>query len=186
MGILQARILEWASVPSSRGSSQPRDWTSVFLHGRWILYHLSYQGSPRSCACQKLVKLGKRTRGGPLVAPLPLTAQGVVGKTSYVASSGPGEEGFGENWVCELELLEAFHLGSLWELWTKKTCSRGCSLDGRLAGLHGLWVWVSVCVCVCAHVCLRGWLTLVTWLTSVPAGREPLAIRGWCPASVAL
>ena len=25
MGILQARILEWAAVPSSRGSSQPRD-----------------------------------------------------------------------------------------------------------------------------------------------------------------
>ena len=25
MGILQARILEWVSMPSSRGSSQPRD-----------------------------------------------------------------------------------------------------------------------------------------------------------------
>ena len=29
-GILQARILEWV-VPSSRGSSQPRDWTQVSL-----------------------------------------------------------------------------------------------------------------------------------------------------------
>ena len=29
-GILQTRILEWVAVPSSRGSSQPRDWT-------WIL-----------------------------------------------------------------------------------------------------------------------------------------------------
>ena len=28
-GILQARILEWAAMPSSRGSSQPRDWTGV-------------------------------------------------------------------------------------------------------------------------------------------------------------
>jgi len=26
-GILQARILEWVALPSSRGSSQPRDWT---------------------------------------------------------------------------------------------------------------------------------------------------------------
>ena len=26
-GILQARILEWAAMPSSRGSSQPRDQT---------------------------------------------------------------------------------------------------------------------------------------------------------------
>ena len=25
MGILQARILEWVAMPSSRGSSQPRD-----------------------------------------------------------------------------------------------------------------------------------------------------------------
>ena len=28
-GILQARILEWAAMPSSRGSSQPRNWTHV-------------------------------------------------------------------------------------------------------------------------------------------------------------
>ena len=28
-GILQARILEWVAVPSSRGSSRPRDWTWV-------------------------------------------------------------------------------------------------------------------------------------------------------------
>ena len=31
MGILQARILEWVAVPSSRGSSQPRDRTQVSL-----------------------------------------------------------------------------------------------------------------------------------------------------------
>ena len=30
-GILQARILEWAAMPSSRGSSQPRDQTQVSL-----------------------------------------------------------------------------------------------------------------------------------------------------------
>ena len=28
-GILQARILEWAAISSSRGSSRPRDWTCV-------------------------------------------------------------------------------------------------------------------------------------------------------------
>ena len=41
-GILQARILEWISMPSSRGSSQPRDWTCVsyvFCIGRQVLYH---------------------------------------------------------------------------------------------------------------------------------------------------
>ena len=29
MGILQARIVEWVTMPSSRGSSQPRDQTQV-------------------------------------------------------------------------------------------------------------------------------------------------------------
>ena len=29
MGILQASILEWVAIPSSRGSSQPRDRTQV-------------------------------------------------------------------------------------------------------------------------------------------------------------
>ena len=29
LGILQSRILEWVAVPSSRGSSWPRDWTRV-------------------------------------------------------------------------------------------------------------------------------------------------------------
>ena len=30
MGILQARILEWVAISSSRGSFQPRDQTQVF------------------------------------------------------------------------------------------------------------------------------------------------------------
>ena len=41
-GILQARILEWVAMPSSKGSSWRRDWThvsSVSCIGRWVLYH---------------------------------------------------------------------------------------------------------------------------------------------------
>ena len=35
-GILQARILEWVALPSSRGSSQPRDRTHIFhIHLHW-------------------------------------------------------------------------------------------------------------------------------------------------------
>ena len=40
-GILQARILEWVAMPSSRGSSQPRDRTHISYIsciGRQILY----------------------------------------------------------------------------------------------------------------------------------------------------
>ena len=41
-GILQARILEWVAMPSSRGFSRPRDRTivsSISSTGMWILYH---------------------------------------------------------------------------------------------------------------------------------------------------
>ena len=37
-GILQARILEWVAISSSRLSSWPRDETHVSCIGRWILY----------------------------------------------------------------------------------------------------------------------------------------------------
>ena len=44
--ILQTRILECVAMPSSRGSSQPRDWTYVSCIGRCVLYHQCHQGSP--------------------------------------------------------------------------------------------------------------------------------------------
>ena len=50
--ILQARILEWVSMPSSKGSSQPRDrtWVSdVFCISRrlFFFYYLRLQRSPK-------------------------------------------------------------------------------------------------------------------------------------------
>ena len=47
-GILQARILEWFTMPSSRGSSWTRDWTCISCIGRYVLYHLYHMGSPQS------------------------------------------------------------------------------------------------------------------------------------------
>ena len=41
-GILQARTLEWAATPFSRGSSQPRDQTHVSYVScisKWVFYH---------------------------------------------------------------------------------------------------------------------------------------------------
>ena len=41
-GILQARILEWIAMPSSRGSSWLKDWTRISYAScidRWALYH---------------------------------------------------------------------------------------------------------------------------------------------------
>ena len=45
-GILQAGILDWVAMPSSRASSQPRDQTCisyVSCIGRWVLYHQHHQ-----------------------------------------------------------------------------------------------------------------------------------------------
>ena len=47
-GILQARILEWIAMPSSRGSFQFRDWTGiswVSSNGKQVLYPQCHQGS---------------------------------------------------------------------------------------------------------------------------------------------
>ena len=47
-GILQARILEWVTIPSCRGSSRPRDqtWVSyISCIGRQVLYHWHHLGS---------------------------------------------------------------------------------------------------------------------------------------------
>ena len=48
-GILQARILEWVAMPSSKGSSQLRDWTCIFwvsCTGRQVLYHCATWEAP--------------------------------------------------------------------------------------------------------------------------------------------
>ena len=41
-GILQARVLEWVAISSSRVSSLPKDQTRVSYIGRHILYPLSH------------------------------------------------------------------------------------------------------------------------------------------------
>ena len=55
LGILQARILEWVAISSSRGSSPPRDRTRISCIGRGTL-PLSYVGRLESI-------LGSRNTG---------------------------------------------------------------------------------------------------------------------------
>ena len=45
-GISQARILEWVAIPFSRGIFPTQGSNLGHLHCRWILSHLSHQGSP--------------------------------------------------------------------------------------------------------------------------------------------
>ena len=56
--VIQARILEWVSMPSSTGSSQFRGGTclSVSCIGRQVLYQQCHLGSPKvgapiNCSC---------------------------------------------------------------------------------------------------------------------------------------
>ena len=55
-GILQARILEWVVMPSSRGSFWPRDWTCVFMSPQFSpvqsLSHVQLFVTPWTAACQ--------------------------------------------------------------------------------------------------------------------------------------
>ena len=48
MWILQARILEWVAMPSSGGSSQPRDWTQIshIAGGFFTIWTSSYTLGP--------------------------------------------------------------------------------------------------------------------------------------------
>ena len=44
--ILQTRILEWVAMPASKGIFPTQILNPGLLNCRWILYHLSHQGSP--------------------------------------------------------------------------------------------------------------------------------------------
>ena len=50
MGILQARILEWVAMPSSRGSSQPKNQTQVsHIAGRFFTVWATREALPVYC-----------------------------------------------------------------------------------------------------------------------------------------
>ena len=53
--ILQARILEWVAISSSKGSAQPRNRTHISCIDRQILYHLTSWEAP--AAVQTMVIL---------------------------------------------------------------------------------------------------------------------------------
>ena len=72
MGTLQAKTLEWVAMSSSRGSSQPRDWTPVSpaFACRFFTTSASWE-APRSRKGQKMI-VGKGKAGMPRVTCLVL------------------------------------------------------------------------------------------------------------------
>ena len=95
-GILQARILEWVAISSSRGSSWPRDWTRVsWVAGRFVttwatreaLKHFEFTkehhcclflGSPACTYIQLLFEFVTAHQGLPCTIRLPHTVFSVV------------------------------------------------------------------------------------------------------------
>ena len=69
-GSLQARILEWVAVSSSRGSSWPRGRTCVSCVGRWILYRCA-TGAPHREGGRTLTFFGAAAVGRVVSPPWP-------------------------------------------------------------------------------------------------------------------
>ena len=64
MEFSRQEILEWLAISSSRGSSQPRDWTCVSWSsciGRQILYHWTTREVPHSLVLQRVSMHARRT-----------------------------------------------------------------------------------------------------------------------------
>ena len=85
-GILQARILEWVAMPSSRGFSRPRDQTCIFFPPRFLLLlHLSPNqglGTPVTariqslCATNFMSSRGRGVKNPPAVQEMQVPSLG--------------------------------------------------------------------------------------------------------------
>ena len=124
-GILQTRILEWVAVPSSRGSSWPRDGTCFSYNsciGRWVLDHCHHLGSPN----HKLFKVGgegdDRGWDGWMASPTQWTWVWIssgswwwTGRPGMLQSMG--SQRVGHDWATELNWTESAHPEEL--SWTR-------------------------------------------------------------------
>ena len=125
-GILQARILEWVAMPSSRGSSPPRDGTHISCISRWNLYHWA-------------------TREAHLLLQLALclAAQLCPALCDPVDCSPPGSSVHG---ILQARILE----------WVTTLSSRGSSqprdwtqVSGITGRFFSIWATSVACCCCC-------------------------------------
>ena len=118
-GILQARILEWVAMPSSRESSWPRDWTRISYIScieRWVLYQLVPPGKPSllpaaaAALLQSCPTLYDPIDGSPLSSPIPGILQ--AGILEWVAIS------FSNAWKWKVKVKLLSHVWLLATPWT--------------------------------------------------------------------
>ena len=65
-GILQTRILEWVAIPSSKGSSQPRDWMQVSCTAGRFFTVWATREAPLSTASTQQCPSGYRASWSPV------------------------------------------------------------------------------------------------------------------------
>ena len=92
MGLPCARILEWVTIPFSRGSSWPRDQTRVSYIGRRVPYHwATWEASMGFCSsykgCGVITGEGKRCCHERQEAPR-LSPTQIITSLSFLAGSG--------------------------------------------------------------------------------------------------
>ena len=125
-GILQARMLEWAAISSSRGSYWPRDqtWVScVSCISRWVLLSLNRLGSPPFRTSSPKVLLPLESLFPPsllcrllLLQCMKLTWQGLQGcsEVSHTWSPLTLSTVFGEGCIMIIAILQMKIL-TVWE-----------------------------------------------------------------------
>ena len=115
-GILQARILEWVAMPSSRGSSQPRDQTHiscVCCIGRQVLYHQRHLESP-----------GAELRFPPKEVPSVYKSfSECLGKHGFNVKTAKSKEGTGGN--SDMDSLREIWKDLLYATWSSPGGTNG-------------------------------------------------------------
>ena len=136
--ILQARILEWVVILFSRGSFQPRDWTSVSCIDKWILYHWATCKAPRFLLSVGLFCIQSPDKPEKAMAPHSST---LAWKTPWTEEPGRlqsmGPRRVGHNWTTSLSLFTFMH-------WRRKWWPTPVFLPGESQGwgsLVGCCLW---------------------------------------------
>ena len=91
-GILQARILEWLAISSSRSSSWPRDWTCVSsITGRFFTHWNTWEALTIFWSLLKLMSIESVMPSNHLILCSPLLLLPSIFPSIRVFSNGPAQ-----------------------------------------------------------------------------------------------
>ena len=121
MGIVQARILEWVAVPSSMGSSQPRDQTQVFCTAGGFFTVWATREAHEYWS------------GSPIPSPGDLPNPGIEPESPALQADSlpaelPGKPTGAYMWV-QMSFLVFFHKSNLWAEFMGPSRWRACYGD---------------------------------------------------------